>query len=115
MSPTSSSSYEAWADQCFAAGSPALLERLAVQARGRDDRLGVARLGRRRGRGAGGRPGRVAGARSSAWLQVAIGHEVGCALGVCLGCVIEGPDGPLRLCREGPALDAQALAPAHAR
>jgi dihydroorotate dehydrogenase electron transfer subunit len=98
--------YEAWADQCFAAGSEALLRRLATLARGRDGRMGVARLGRRRGRRP--EPGAAAG-RRRAWLQMVLPHEAGCALGVCLGCVVSGTEGPLRSCREGPAFDAAQL------
>lgn len=97
--------YEAWADQCFAAGAWSLLERLAVLARGRDARLGVARLGRRPGR-----RGTVEAARRASWLQVALPHEAGCALGVCLGCVVDGVKGPMRACREGPAFSADELA-----
>jgi NAD(P)H-flavin reductase len=96
--------YEAWADQCFAAGSWSLLEELANVARGRDGRLGVARLGRRPGR----RMTRTA-ARRTSWLQVALPHEAGCALGVCLGCVVDGTAGPLRVCREGPAFAVDEL------
>jgi len=98
--------YEAWADQCFAAGSEALLSRMATLAKGRDTRMGVARLGRRRGRRP--NPGGTE-ARRRAWLQVALPHEAGCALGVCLGCVTTGTDGPLRVCREGPAFAAAEL------
>jgi NAD(P)H-flavin reductase len=98
--------YEAWADQCFAAGSPALLSRLATLAKGRDGRMGVARLGRRRGR----RPERGgADARRRAWLQVGLRHDAGCALGVCAGCTADGADGPVRICREGPAFAASEL------
>jgi dihydroorotate dehydrogenase electron transfer subunit len=98
--------YEAWADQCFSAGSDALLQRMATLAKGRDGRLGVARLGRRRGR----RPSHGgADARRKSWLQVALPYEAGCALGVCLGCVVTGADGPLRACREGPAFAAGEL------
>ncbi len=100
------SGYEAWADQCFAAGAPGLLRRMATLAKGRDGRLGVARLGRRRGR----RPEpRGAEARRREWLQLALPHETGCALGVCLGCVTTGADGPLRICREGPTFAAAEL------
>lgn len=100
------SGYEAWADQCFAAGSAALLGRMAALARGRDARMGVARLGRRRGR-----PPKAGStdARRRAWLQVALAHEAGCTLGVCLGCVALGVDGPRRICREGPAFAAGEL------
>lgn len=98
--------YEAWADQCFAAGAPALLARMARLATGRDGRMGVARLGRRRGR----RP-EPAGAdtRRRAWLQLALVHDAGCALGVCAGCTVSGAEGPVRICREGPAFAASEL------
>jgi dihydroorotate dehydrogenase electron transfer subunit len=99
--------YEAWADQCLAAGSTALLDRLAALARGRDARLGVARLGRRRGRRVEASPGEV---RRRSWLQVALQHDVGCALGVCQGCVVSGSDGMVRTCREGPAFGIAELA-----
>jgi len=99
--------YEAWADQCIASGATSLLAALAELARGRDDRLGVARLGRRRGRHAIAQPRAT---RRRSWLQVALPHEAGCALGVCLGCVVPGSDGPLRVCREGPAFGSSELA-----
>ncbi len=47
--------------------------------------------------------------RRRAWLQVMLPHPAGCALGVCLGCVVDGADGPLRVCREGPAFGAAEL------
>jgi dihydroorotate dehydrogenase electron transfer subunit len=100
--------YEAWADQAFACGPHAMLAELARQARGRDDRLGVARLGRKRG-------GRVAPlgspqARRKAWLQVALEQNMGCAVGACLGCTVWGVQGPLRVCREGPVFAADEIA-----
>ena len=72
--------YEAWADQCFAAGSAALLERMRGLARGRNARMGVARLGRRRPRR--GSPKAIV-AKRRAWLQVGRALPAGCALGVC--------------------------------
>lgn len=98
--------YEAWADQCLAAGDPGLLQRLAAMAVGRTTRMGVARLGRRRGR----RPasGRTEPRRRS-WLQVALPHEAGCALGVCLGCAVTAAEGPRRACREGPVFASESL------
>lgn len=98
--------YEAWADQCFAAGTNETVQQVTALARGRDERMGVARLGRRRGRRA--EPVGVE-ARRRAWLQVALPHEVGCALGVCLGCVTRGVDGSVRACREGPAFASSEL------
>ncbi|MEX1295090.1 MAG: hypothetical protein AB1Z67_02855 [Candidatus Limnocylindrales bacterium] len=100
--------YEAWADQCFASGSASLLSSMARLATGRDARMGVARLGRRRGKRP--EPGRT-DARRRAWLQLALRHDAGCALGVCAGCTVDGVDGPLRICREGPAFAASELRP----
>ena len=97
--------YEAWADQCFAAGRGELLAELADLARGRDARLGVARLGRRPGR-----RGSTPPPRRLSWLQVALPLPIACALGICLGCVVDGVSGPLRVCREGPAFGSTDLA-----
>jgi dihydroorotate dehydrogenase electron transfer subunit len=100
--------YEAWADQAFACGPPPMLAALAGLARGRHQRLGVARLGRRRGtRGA---PLGSAAARRKAWLQVSMEQNMGCAVGACLGCVVMGVDGPQRVCREGPVFAADEIA-----
>ena len=41
--------------------------------------------------------------------MVALAHEAGCALGVCAGCVATGSQGPVRVCREGPAFAADEL------
>ncbi|MFV2063759.1 MAG: hypothetical protein ACC726_09645 [Chloroflexota bacterium] len=98
--------YEAWADQCFVAGSSTLLSRMAALAKGRDERMGVARLGRRRARR---RSPSAALAMRRSWLQVALPHAAGCALGVCLGCATPGAKGPLRVCREGPAFAVDEL------
>jgi len=102
------SGYEAWADQAFACGPQPMLAELARLARGRDARLGVARLGRKRG-------GRAAPlgspqARRKAWLQVALEQNMGCAVGACLGCVVWGVGGPVRVCREGPVFAADEIA-----
>ncbi len=100
--------YEAWADQAFAAGPPALLDAIARLAVGRRGRLGVATLGRKRG---GGRPPASGSpeARRKAWLQVLVQPAFGCAAGTCLGCVVAGASGPVRACREGPAFAADEL------
>jgi dihydroorotate dehydrogenase electron transfer subunit len=102
--------YEAWADQSFAAGPPAVLAGLAHLATGRRTRMGVATLGRKRG---GGRPVAAGSteARRKAFLQVAPDQRIGCAGGTCLGCAVPGASGvPLRVCREGPAFAADELA-----
>lgn len=99
--------HEAWADQCFVAGSRSLLADLVALARGRDARLGVARLGRRGGTRS--EPGGSSSVRRRSWLQVLLEHEIGCALGTCLGCVVPGVAGPVRVCREGPAFAPDEL------
>src|SRR5829696_198266 len=101
--------YEAWADQSFAAGSPALLGRLAALAIGRRNRMGVATLGRKRGAGRPIAPGSPE-ARRKAFLQVIPDQRIGCAGGTCLGCAVPGVSGmPQRVCREGPAFAADEL------
>ncbi len=101
--------YEAWADQAFACGPRPMLDALAHLAAGRLGRMGVARLGRKRG---GGRPIPLgsAQARRRSWLQVSMEQHMGCAVGACLGCVVWGVDGPLRVCREGPVFAAEEIA-----
>ena len=106
--------YEAWADQAFAAGPPALLGSVARLATGRRQRLGVATLGRKRG---GGRPPAVGSpeARRKSFLQVAVEQAVACAGGTCQACAIMGATGATqRACREGPVFAADELAWAEA-
>ena len=101
--------YEAWADQAFACGPNAMLARLAKLAAGRRERLGVARLGRKRGAGKADPPGSPE-ARRKAFLQVSMEQTMGCAVGACLGCVVMGVDGPVRVCREGPVFASDEIA-----
>ncbi len=100
--------YEAWADQAFAAGPTALLGAMAALATGRRQRLGVATLGRKRGAGRPVPPGSPE-ARRKAWLQVVLLQRVGCAAGTCLGCAINGVNGSVRVCREGPSFAADEI------
>ena len=94
--------YEAWADQAFACGPHGMLAALARQAVGRRERLGVAKLGRKRGAGKVDPPGSPA-ARRKSFLQVSMEQNMGCAVGACLGCVVMSSSGtPQRVCREGP-------------
>jgi dihydroorotate dehydrogenase electron transfer subunit len=99
--------YEAWADQAFACGPLPMLAALARLARGRDARLGVAKLGKR----GGGRSHPLGSpqARRKSWLQVSMEQNMGCAVGACLGCVVIGVDGPQRVCREGPVFAADEI------
>ena len=101
--------YEAWADQAFACGPHAMLKRLAALAAGRRDRLGVAKLGRKRGGGKQDPLGSAA-ARRKAFLQVSMEQTMGCAVGACLGCTVIGVEGPQRVCREGPVFAAEEIA-----
>jgi len=100
--------YESWADQCFACGPQPMLAAMATLAKGRDARMGVARLRSRRG-GARTAPMGSATARRRAWLQVSMEQNMGCAVGACLGCVVSGVDGPQRVCREGPVFAADEI------
>jgi dihydroorotate dehydrogenase electron transfer subunit len=100
--------YEAWADQAFAAGPSALLGQIATLAAGRRQRLGVATLGRKRGGGRPIQPGSPE-ARKKSFLQVVLGQTVGCAAGTCLGCVVSGAGGTVRVCREGPSFAADEI------
>jgi len=101
--------YEAWADQAFACGPAPMLAALARLAVGRRDRLGVAKLGRKRGGGKGDPLGSPA-ARLKSYLQVSMDQILGCAVGACLGCVVMSVTGtPQRVCREGPVFAAEEL------
>jgi dihydroorotate dehydrogenase electron transfer subunit len=102
--------YEAWADQAFACGPAPMLAALARLAAGRRDRLGVAKLGRKRGGGKTDPVGSPA-ARRKAFLQVSMEQNMGCAVGACLGCVVMSTSGvPQRVCREGPVFAAEEIA-----
>ncbi len=102
--------YEAWADQAFACGPTGMLRALAKQAEGRRQRLGVARLGRRRGAGRTAPLGSPE-ARRKSFLQVSMEQNMGCAVGACLGCVVLDVKGiPQRVCREGPVFASEELA-----
>lgn len=105
--------FEAWADQAFAAGPPSLLARLASLAASRRARMGVAKLGRKRGQARVDPPGSPS-ARRKSFLQVALPPSLVCAEATCLGCVVEGAPGLpglglLRACREGPPFAAEEL------
>jgi dihydroorotate dehydrogenase electron transfer subunit len=101
--------YEAWADQAFACGPQPMLRVLAGQAEGRRGRLGVAKLGRKRGGGKVDPIGSPA-ARRKTFLQVSMEQNMGCAVGACLGCVVMSTTGvPQRVCREGPVFASDEL------
>jgi dihydroorotate dehydrogenase electron transfer subunit len=101
--------YEAWADQAFACGPHPMLARLAQLAAGRRARLGVAKLGRKRGAGRADPLGSTS-ARRKSFLQVSMEQTMGCAVGACLGCIVPGVEGPQRVCREGPVFASEEIA-----
>jgi dihydroorotate dehydrogenase electron transfer subunit len=102
--------YDGWADQAFACGPAPMLAALARLAASRRDRLGVAKLGRRRGGRRADPPGSPA-ARRKSFLQVSMEQNMGCAVGACLGCVVMSTSGtPQRVCREGPVFAAEEIA-----
>ena len=101
--------YEAWADQAFACGPEPMLRTLARLAATRRGRLGVARLGRKRGAGKADAFGSPV-ARRKAFLQVSMEQRMGCAVGACLGCVVMATSGtPQRVCREGPVFGSEEI------
>lgn len=101
--------YESWADQAFACGPSPMLGALAKLATTRRQRLGVAKLGRKRGGGKQDAVGSPA-ARRKSFLQVSMEQNMGCAVGACLGCVVLSVTGtPQRVCREGPVFAAEEL------
>ena len=101
--------YEAWADQAFACGPEPMLQALARLAATRSQRMGVAKLGRKRGSGKG-IPAGSPNARRRAFLQVSMEQRMGCAVGACLGCVVMATSGiPQRVCREGPVFASEEI------
>src|SRR6476659_6989096 len=76
--------YDGWADQAFACGPAPMLAALARLAAGRQQRLGVAKLGRKRGGGKSDPVGSPA-ARRKAFLQVSMEHNMGCTVCSCIG------------------------------
>jgi dihydroorotate dehydrogenase electron transfer subunit len=101
--------YETWADQAFACGPEPMLRALARLATTRRGRMGVAKLGRKRGGGKGDTVGSPA-ARRKAFLQVSMEQRMGCAVGACLGCVVMTTSGtPQRVCREGPVFASEEI------
>jgi dihydroorotate dehydrogenase electron transfer subunit len=102
--------YEAWADQAFACGPAPMLRALARLSTGRRERLGVAKLGRKKG---GGKAVPIGSpqARRKGFLQVSMEQNMGCAVGACLGCVVMSVTGtPQRVCREGPVFASDEIA-----
>ena len=82
--------YLEWSDAVYACGPTPMLE-------------AVARLTRPASFG-------VAGAmRSRKPVQLAMEQHMGCAMGVCLGCVVMTKKGYQRVCRDGPVFQADEM------
>jgi NAD(P)H-flavin reductase len=47
--------------------------------------------------------------RSRKPVQLAMEQHMGCAMGVCLGCVVITKKGYQRVCRDGPVFDADIM------
>jgi dihydroorotate dehydrogenase electron transfer subunit len=82
--------YLEWSDAIYACGPTPMLEAVARVA-------GPAAFG-------------VAGAmRSRKTVELAMEQHMGCAMGVCLGCVVKTRHGYQRVCRDGPVFPAEEL------
>jgi dihydroorotate dehydrogenase electron transfer subunit len=82
--------YLEWSDAVYACGPTPMLE--AVGRLTRPARYGVA-----------------GAMRSSKPVQLAMEQHMGCAMGVCLGCVVLTRKGYQRVCRDGPVFSADEL------
>jgi dihydroorotate dehydrogenase electron transfer subunit len=72
--------YLPWADEVFACGPTAMLKSLAREVDGTTKRV-----------------------------QVSLEERMGCAMGVCLSCVLHARQGLKRVCRDGPVFDLADL------
>ena len=89
-----------WADQAVVAGGANIRAAATTAAlrRRTADRTTVS-----------GKPTRkrtAAAGERAPWLQALLAHEIGCGIGACGGCTVATRAGQVRLCREGPAVDA---------
>lgn len=73
--------YLAWADQVFACGPTGMLQAVHAQCSARVDLP----------------------------IQVSMEQQMGCAMGVCLGCVIPTDHGYQRVCRDGPIFESRTV------
>jgi dihydroorotate dehydrogenase electron transfer subunit len=96
--------YVPWADQAVVAGGAdirAAATAAALRRRTADRTTISAKPARTRATTAGDR---------APWLQALLAHEIGCGIGACGGCTVVTRGGQVRLCREGPAVDATTSA-----
>lgn len=96
--------YATWADQAVVAGGAdvrAAATSVALRRRTTDRTTASGKPARARAAAAGER---------APWLQALLAHEIGCGIGACGGCTVATRAGQVRLCREGPAVDATGSA-----
>jgi dihydroorotate dehydrogenase electron transfer subunit len=96
--------YVPWADQAVVAGGAdirAAATSAALRRRTADRTTASGKPARTRTAAAGER---------APWLQALLAHEIGCGIGACGGCTVATRAGQVRLCREGPAVDATGSA-----
>jgi dihydroorotate dehydrogenase electron transfer subunit len=96
--------YVVWADQAVVAGAAdirAAATSAALRRRTADRTTASGKPARTRTAAAGDR---------APWLQALLAHEIGCGIGACGGCTVATRAGQVRLCREGPAVDATGSA-----
>jgi dihydroorotate dehydrogenase electron transfer subunit len=92
--------YVPWADQAVVAGGAdirAAATSAALRRRSADRTTASGKSARTRTAAVGDR---------APWLQALLAHEIGCGIGACGGCTVATRAGQMRLCREGPAVDA---------
>lgn len=96
--------YVTWADQAIVAGADEIRAAAVTAAlrRRTADRTSPS--------GATRRARTTAAGRRAPWLQALLTHEIGCGIGACGGCTVATRAGQVRLCREGPAVDATGSA-----
>jgi dihydroorotate dehydrogenase electron transfer subunit len=87
--------YLDWCDAVHACGPTAMLEAVA-----RLTGSGDATAGRRH---------LSTSSRFGGPVEVAMEQQMGCAMGVCLGCVVKTRGGYRRVCRDGPVFPAEEL------
>jgi len=92
--------YFPWADQAIVAGAAEM--RAAATAAAFRQRT----PDRTKANGKPARTRPVPAGDRAPWLQSLLSHEIGCGIGACGGCTVATRDGQVRLCREGPAVDA---------
>jgi dihydroorotate dehydrogenase electron transfer subunit len=96
--------YVSWADQAVVAGGVEIRTAATTAA------LRRRTADRTTASGASRRVRSAPAGNHAPWLQALLAHEIGCGIGACGGCTVATRAGQVRLCREGPAVDATGSA-----